>query len=106
MRELRSKPGMPVWRQDENGRSIILMITRAGRDSIGLDEGEKEAVGRFPGPPCLANLARPGPRASNQYHRGVQGRSSDTVLGRLRQAGRTVRRARGFLCFGHSVVQY
>ena len=44
MRELRSKPGMPVWRQDENGRSISLMITRAGRDAIGVDEGEKEAT--------------------------------------------------------------
>lgn len=44
MRELRSKPGMPVWRQDENGRSISLMITRAGRDAIGVDEGEKEAA--------------------------------------------------------------
>jgi hypothetical protein len=44
MRELRSRPGMPVWRQDENGRSISLMITRAGRDAIGVDEGEKEAT--------------------------------------------------------------
>jgi hypothetical protein len=44
MRELRSKPGMPVWRQDENGRSISLMITRAGRDAIGVDDGEKEAT--------------------------------------------------------------
>jgi Protein of unknown function (DUF3489) len=44
MRELRSKPGMPVWRQDENGRSISLMITRAGRDAIGVDEGKKEAT--------------------------------------------------------------
>jgi Protein of unknown function (DUF3489) len=44
MRELRSKTGMPVWRQDENGRSISLMITRAGRDAIGVDDGEKEAT--------------------------------------------------------------
>lgn len=38
MRELRSKPGMPVWRQDNDGRSISLMITRAGRQAIGVDE--------------------------------------------------------------------
>src|SRR5271163_3498450 len=44
MRELRSKSGMPVWRQDENGCSISLMITRAGRDAIGVDDGEKEAT--------------------------------------------------------------
>jgi Protein of unknown function (DUF3489) len=40
MRELRSKPGMPVWREDDDGRSISLMITRAGRDAIGVDEDE------------------------------------------------------------------
>ena len=45
MRELRSKRGMSVWRQDESGRSISLMITRAGRDAIGVaaDEPAKEA---------------------------------------------------------------
>jgi hypothetical protein len=31
MREIRSKPGMPVWREDEDGRSMSLVITRAGR---------------------------------------------------------------------------
>jgi Protein of unknown function (DUF3489) len=41
MRELRSKPGMPVWREDDDGRSISLMITRAGRDAIGVDEGRE-----------------------------------------------------------------
>ena len=41
MRELRSKPGMPVWREDDDGRSISLMITRAGRDGIGVDESEE-----------------------------------------------------------------
>ena len=40
MRESRSKPGMPVWREDDDGRSISLMITRAGRDAIGVDEQE------------------------------------------------------------------
>jgi Protein of unknown function (DUF3489) len=41
MRVTRSKPGMPVWRADDDGRPISLMITRAGRDAIGADEGEK-----------------------------------------------------------------
>jgi hypothetical protein len=41
MRELRSKPGMPVWREDDDGRSISLMITRAGRGAIGVDENEE-----------------------------------------------------------------
>src|SRR5450631_3538371 len=38
IREVRSKPGMPVWRQGEDGRPISLIITRAGRDAIGVDE--------------------------------------------------------------------
>jgi hypothetical protein len=37
MRELRTKPGMPVWREDADGRSISLIITRAGRDAVGAD---------------------------------------------------------------------
>jgi hypothetical protein len=38
MRELRSKPGMPVWRKGEDDRPISLMITRVGRDAIGVKE--------------------------------------------------------------------
>ena len=38
MREIRSKPGMPVWREDEDGRSMSFVITRAGRDAIGINE--------------------------------------------------------------------
>ena len=41
MRELRSKPGIPVWREDDDGRPISLMITRAGRDAIGAGEDEE-----------------------------------------------------------------
>ncbi len=37
MRETWSKPGMPVWREAE-GKNISLVITRAGRDAIGVDE--------------------------------------------------------------------
>lgn len=47
MRELKAKPGMPVWRSDEDGRGISLMITRTGRNAIGVEddaEGSKETV--------------------------------------------------------------
>lgn len=37
MREIRSKPGMPVWREAE-GKNIGLVITRAGRDAIGVGD--------------------------------------------------------------------
>lgn len=41
MREIRSKPGMPVWRANEDGRSISLVIMRAGRDAIGIKEPDE-----------------------------------------------------------------
>lgn len=44
MRELKAKPGMPVWREDEDGRGISLMITRAGRDAIGVEDETKAAT--------------------------------------------------------------
>jgi hypothetical protein len=36
MREIRSKPGMPIWREAD-GKNIRLVITRAGRDAIGVN---------------------------------------------------------------------
>src|SRR5271167_4050466 len=51
MREIRAKPGMPVWREDEQGRRISLIITRVGRDAIGVaDDGEPPAVPRSADP--------------------------------------------------------
>jgi hypothetical protein len=32
MREIHAKPGMPVWRMDDDRRRISLIITRAGRE--------------------------------------------------------------------------
>jgi hypothetical protein len=42
MREVRSKPDMPVWREDEEGRGTSLVITREGREAIGLEDGEND----------------------------------------------------------------
>lgn len=41
MREMRAKPGMPIWRRDDNGRNLSLVITKAGRKLIGVDDGPK-----------------------------------------------------------------
>lgn len=38
MREVRSKSGMPIWRENEDDRPISLVITRTGRNAIGVDE--------------------------------------------------------------------
>ncbi len=50
MRELKTKPGMPIWREDEDGRGISLMITRAGREAIGVDD-EADSVANKESPP-------------------------------------------------------
>jgi hypothetical protein len=44
MREIRAKPGMPFWRTGDDGRRIGLVITRPGRDAIGVEDeaGETE----------------------------------------------------------------
>jgi hypothetical protein len=42
MREVPSKPDMPVWREDEEGRGTSLVITREGREAIGLEDGEND----------------------------------------------------------------
>ena len=35
MREMRAKPGMPVWRKGGDGRALSLVITSAGKQAIG-----------------------------------------------------------------------
>jgi Protein of unknown function (DUF3489) len=37
LRELRSKPGMPIWRKN-HGKNVTLVITRAGRDAIAVGD--------------------------------------------------------------------
>lgn len=41
MRVIRAKPGMPRWREDSDGRGVSLIITRAGRNAIGVEEDDK-----------------------------------------------------------------
>lgn len=42
MREVGSKPGMPVWQENEEGGRTSLIITPEGRRAIGLDEVTNE----------------------------------------------------------------
>jgi hypothetical protein len=59
MREVRSKPGMPVWRQGEDGRPVSLIITRAGRDAIGVAE-DAPAEAQRPSNEPLREMQAPG----------------------------------------------
>ena len=59
MRETRAKTGMPVWREDRDGQGISLVITRAGRDAIGIEHAAKKA-----GSGDAENMRMPPPRSS------------------------------------------
>ena len=39
MREVKAKPGAPVWRTDESGKAFTLVITRAGRKAVDECDG-------------------------------------------------------------------
>ena len=43
-REILAKPGTPLWRRDEAGRSFALKLTAAGLKAIAVDEGPQEAI--------------------------------------------------------------
>ena len=45
LREVRCKPGMPAWREDEEGRGTSLVITREGREAIGIAQHEDSSSG-------------------------------------------------------------
>ena len=46
VREIRAKPDMPVWRRDEEGRALALIITKLGRTKIDVPaEGRSEDAG-------------------------------------------------------------
>ena len=40
---IQAKPGTPLWRRDETGRSFALKLTAAGLKAIAVDERPKEA---------------------------------------------------------------
>jgi hypothetical protein len=69
MREVRTKPGVPVWHDDGEGRRTSLIITRAGRDAIGVEDekvvAEAPSTKREKGdssdaPPAAADAPRAG----------------------------------------------
>ena len=43
-REVHAKPGTPLWRRDETGRSFALKLTAAGLKAIAVDEGLQDAI--------------------------------------------------------------
>ena len=60
MREVRAKPGVPVWRKDEDGRWIALVITKAGLKAINAEEAGETGGASVITPPgtILASKAK------------------------------------------------
>ena len=87
-REIRTKPGIPVWGRSEEGRSHSLIITKLGRTAIKVeDDGEPEDT--EPAAPAAASTDK---AASAQSERSTprQGSKLATVidlLGRKKGAG-------------------
>jgi len=48
MREIRSKSGMPVWRTNDDDRQLSLVILKAGRDAIDVEEDASDVVALAP----------------------------------------------------------
>jgi hypothetical protein len=53
MREVRAKPGAPVWRHAEDGRALSLVLLRAGRDALGVADTLEVCA-----TPCAADSER------------------------------------------------
>ncbi len=104
MREVRAKTGMPVWREDESGRPLSLIMTKAGRDAIGVGDDRDElsevlAQGKKASRKSPAAVAKPlkdeaGCRAINQFILAAQkleaGAGRQNALG---EVGRNSRRS-------------
>ena len=73
MRELRAKAGMPIWREDDQGRLHSLIITKAGRTAIGIEEGSAahEAVAQSKSA-RMKRSASDEKRASDESPRGPE----------------------------------
>ena len=65
MRAIRAKPGMPVWRKDENDRPRSLVILRAGRDAIGVEAEPVQTEPEIATKSRSAGRSEPEPATSN-----------------------------------------
>lgn len=80
MREMRSKSSMPIWRVDKDDRPISLVITRAGRNAIGVDD---DAAANAPPPNNKPSETRDLSAAKKQpVDRSPEGRVDRTAVPR------------------------
>jgi Protein of unknown function (DUF3489) len=88
VREVRAKPGMPVWRQDENGRALALIITKLGRAAIDVpSEGRSEDVAQGPDAPASVGNAPSTQSRQSAPRQGSKLAEVISLLGRKKGAG-------------------
>jgi hypothetical protein len=88
VREIRAKPGMPVWGRSEEGRPHSLIITKLGRTAIKVED-DRESEDTELGAPAAA-LTDKAASAQSEQSTPRQGSKLATVidlLGRKRGAG-------------------
>ena len=70
MREIRAKPGMPVWRMGEDSRCFSLVILKAGRDAIGVEEDTRVH-------PASVVIANKPSKSKDALHHADRAKSAD-----------------------------
>ena len=75
-REIHAKPGTPLWRRDETGRSFALKLTAAGLKAIAVDEGPQDVIKPGEASPQLL------PEAKNGVRQDDVGRHAPTAAPR------------------------
>jgi hypothetical protein len=81
-KEIKAKPGAPVWRHDdEAGRSYLLKLTAAGLRAITVDEGDAEAEANEPALPTTGGSA--GAVATGAPPSGVKSPRDGTKLAQV-----------------------
>ncbi len=76
-REIHAKPGTPLWRRDETGRSFALKLTATGLKAIAVDVGPQDAI-----EPGEASQPRLLPEAKNGVSLDDVGRHAPTAAPR------------------------
>ncbi len=76
-REIRAKPGMPIWRRDEERQAYALKLTATGLKAIAVDEGSQEPIGA-----SETAQPQPLPEAKTSSSRDDVGRQTHAVAPR------------------------
>jgi hypothetical protein len=74
MREIRAKPGMPVWGEDDAGRPFSIVVTRAGRGAIGKEKGKRSD------PPALRSNEIDKSAAAEPAGRGLRAGTKQALI--------------------------